>query len=622
MKKILTALFVTTTARACTDILVTPGASVEGSAMMAYNADSPTLFGSIYHYPPYNNDDETKMRSIYDWDSGIYLGQIPEESKETYNVVGNSNEYGLVIGESTFGGVRVLAYNQTDAKIDYGSLIWLTLQRAKTVKEAIHTMVHLMDTYGYASAGESFSLADATGQMWMMEVIGRGNDIIDDKTGERKLGAVWVAQRIPDGMVAAHANQARITTFPRQDPENCLYSEDVVEVAVHYGLYDAEADPLAFSFADVYDPLDFIGARQGEARVWSIFSQISSDPQFAQQYQDYALGNNLELRMPLYMQTKHKLTKEDVMHLMTSHYENTVMDASQDVGSGLFASPYRPRPLVWSLEESTQNNNEEDPMLRSKEKQSKSTTQYHNERSIATAKTGWSFVAEIRPHMPRELAVVSWYAMDDSSTAPRVPVYGSSRKIAEPFAGKGSQDGVTTSLLQMDWSKAFWVQNLVSNWCYSRYADVYPVLRQEIDDLQADLSEKVKQVDRIALELYQEKGPDAAIDYVTLFGVNTGNTVHGKWQSLFGTLFARFRDFYTIVPKNDEPVCGCQAVEPGMSEAVKHRIVQETGDHYKVAKGDKDHPDLLNGENAKESEREVFISGKKEDVGDIFTAIL
>jgi hypothetical protein len=220
-----------------------------------------------------------------------------------------------------------------------------------------------------------------------------------------------------------------------------------------------------------------------------------------------------------------------------------------------------------------------------------------------------------------ELAVVSWYAMDDSSTAPRVPVYGSSRRIAESFAGKGSQDGATTSLLQLDWNKAFWVQNLVSNLCYSRYANVYPVLRQEIDDLQADLSEKVKQVDQIALELYQEKGPDAAIDYVTLFGVNTGNAVHDKWQILFETLFARFRDFYTILPKNDEPVCGCQALEPGMSEVVKQRIVQETGDHYKVATGDKDHPDLLNGENAKELERKVIMSEKKADGGDISTTI-
>lgn len=204
--------------------------------------------------------------------------------------------------------------------------------------------------------------------------------------------------------------------------------------------------------------------------------------------------------------------------------------------------------------------------------------------------------------------------MDDSSTAPRVPVYGSSRRIAAPFAGKGSQDGVTTSLLQLDWSKAFWVQNLVSNLCYSRYADVYPILRQEIEDLQADLSGKLKQIDETALELYKEKGPDAAIAYVTMMGVNTGNAVHEQWQTLFGSLFARFRDFYTIVPQKDEPVCGCKAVEPGMSQKVKERIVTETGEHYKVAETDNDHPDLLNGENAKEIRRAVSIV--KQEVGE------
>lgn len=199
-----------------------------------------------------------------------------------------------------------------------------------------------------------------------------------------------------------------------------------------------------------------------------------------------------------------------------------------------------------------------------------------------------------------ELAVVSWYAMDDSSTAPRVPVYGSSRRIAAPFAGAGAQDGVTTPLLQMDWNKAFWVQNLVSNLCYSRYADVYPILRKEIDNLQEKLSEQLKHIDEMALQLYKEEGPTAAIDYITLFGVDTGNAVHEQWQSLFGTLFARFRDMYTIVPKQDEPVCGCEAIEPGMSQRVKERIVTETRDHYKVVEADSDHPDLLNGENAKE----------------------
>ena len=204
--------------------------------------------------------------------------------------------------------------------------------------------------------------------------------------------------------------------------------------------------------------------------------------------------------------------------------------------------------------------------------------------------------------------------MDDSSTAPRVPVYGSSRRIAAPFAGKGSQDGVTTSLLHMDWDKAFWVQNLVSNLCYSRYADVYPILRFEIDKLQRYLEEGLESVDQTALQLYSEKGPDAAVEYVTVTGVNTGNLVHKEWQTLFGNLFARFRDFYTIVPQQDEPVCGCKAMEPGMSQQVKERIVAETGEHYKVADTDKDHPDLLNGENAKEMRQKVPVIEKEADV--------
>jgi dipeptidase len=257
-------LLLSNTATACTDILVTPGASADGSAMIAYNADSPTLYGVLYHYPKKtttNHPNATTTtttrtkRKVYDWDSGVYLGEIDEvDDDETYNVVGNANEHGLVIGESTFGGVAVLAGTQTDAKMDYGSLIYITLQRAKTCREAIHIMSHLMDEYGYYSAGESFSLADATtGEVWIMEVIGRGNDYYMNGK-EKKLGAVWVAVQIPDGAVAAHANQARITTFPRNDPDHCLYADDVLDVAVHYGLYPATANPDDFSFSDVYDP--------------------------------------------------------------------------------------------------------------------------------------------------------------------------------------------------------------------------------------------------------------------------------------------------------------------------------------------------------------------------------
>jgi dipeptidase len=561
-------------ADACTDILVTPAASVDGSAMIAYNADSPTLFGSIYHYPATKsagnsasstananvNANKMRMRQVYDWDSGVYLGEIPE-ALETYNVVGNSNEHGLVIGESTFGGVAVLAWNQTSAIIDYGSLIYITLQRSKTVLEAIHTMVDLMDTYGYVSGGESFSLSDHSGDVWMMEVIGRGNDYDPDETGNPKKGAVWVALNIPNGSVAAHANQARITQFHRDDPEHCVYADDVIDVAVHYGLYSADADPADFSFSDVYHPVDFISARQGEARVWSIFSQIADDDgSFEREYQKYALGEDLEHRMPLYITPTRKLSAQDVMHLMTSHYEGTPMDSSVDVGAGLFGSPYRPRPLVWEYGDN----------------------KYHNERSIATPKTGWSFIAQIRPWMPPPLAAVMWYAMDDSSTAPRLPVYGCSRTISPPFAGQGSQDGIVTPVLQFSLEKAFFVQNMVSNLCYGRFQETYPLVRNKIDAIQTDFELQLKMVDETALQVYREQGPNAAIDHVTLFSVNAGMKLQELWMDFYGQLFVQFRDFWTIVPAADEPSCGCRAQEPGLSHAVKGRIVQETGNHYRV----------------------------------------
>jgi len=577
----------------CTDILVTPGASEDGSAMIAYNADSPVLFGYIAHYEASAGKGGT-MRKVYDWDSGVYLGvsntilemiqlfvsivipwltenlsshllcthtgrQEIAEANETFNVVGNSNEHGLVIGESTFGGVPALAWNQTGSIIDYGSLIYITLMRAKTAREAIQIMSDLMDTYGYHSGGESFSLADRSGEVWMMEVIGRGSDY-------GKLGAVWVAQRIPDGYVTAHANQARITTFDRNDPENCLYAEDVIDVAVHYGLYSDSADPGDFSFSDVFNPVHFLSARQSEARVWSIFSHIAdADGTFERTWEKYATGESTKERMPLYIQTYKKLSAKDVMHLMASHYEGTALDSSRDVGAGLFESPYRPRPLVWSYE----NHHNE-------------TTLYHNERSIATAKTGWSFVAQIRPWMPRELSALSWFACDDSSTSPRVPVYGSSRSISSAYSGKGAQDGVTTPLLKLDLTKAFWVQNMVSNLAYFRYRDIYPVLRAKIDSVQDEMTAKVFISDKRALDLYQKEGAEKAVDYATLVSINAGNALHSAWMNFYGELFVRFRDFYSIVPKEDEPVCGCEAREPGLSDVMKRRIIQETGQHYEV----------------------------------------
>jgi dipeptidase len=586
---------------ACTDILMTPGASADGSAMIAYNADSPTLFGVLYHYPKTKKNATTtttrmtkkqQLRKVYDWDSGVYLGEIDESHvHETYNVVGNANEHGLVIGESTFGGVAVLAGTpQTDAILDYGSLIYITLQRAKTCREAIRIMSSLLDEYGYYSAGESFSLADATtGEVWIMEVIGRGNDYYYDSDSgkKKKKGAVWVAIQIPDGAVAAHANQARITTFPRNDPDHCLYADDVVDVAVHYGLYPATANPNDFSFSDVYDPgkllfflvlflapcccclcscsrphhvslflppptdslschfsfgiiieshetADFLTTRHGDARVWSIFSKIvDTTGTFESSFQSYAMGQDLTHRMPLYVIPFKKLAVDDVMRLLASHYEHTSLDSSLDVGAGLFETPYRPRPLVWTLDDDDADADDNE-IQNGAPKQ-----QYHNERSVATAKTGWTFVAQVRPYMPAPLSALIWFACDDSSTVPRTPVYASSTAIAPPYAGSGSQDGAFSPLLDFDLGKAFWVQNMVSNFAYYRWSDVYPVLRQRIDSIQQDFMAKVTMADERALELYKDgssaQDVENAIQFVTQFSVNAGNKLHQDWIQFYGT---------------------------------------------------------------------------------------
>jgi dipeptidase len=482
------------------------------------------------------------------------LGEIPQVN-QTYNVVGNSNEYGLVIGESTFGGVPQLG-QQPGAIIDYGSLIYLALQRCKTAREAISVMDDLMETYGYASSGESISIADRTGEVWLMELIGRG-----DTYGKK--GAVWVAYRIPDGYVTAHANQARITTFPRDKPDHCLYTPDVIDVAVHYGLYPADKDPNDFSFSDIYDPVAFQHARFSEARVWSMFSSIvDNDGSFQLEYQEYASGRDVSKRMPLFVKPYKKLSALDVMALMNSHYEGTELDSSRDVGAGIFESPYRPRPLTW-------------------EYQGKN---YHNERSVATFRTGWNFLAQIRPEMPRELAAVIWFAVDDSSTSPRVPVYSSSKTIAEPYAGKGTQDGVPGPMLKWDMNKAFWVQNMVSNFCYGRWTDAYPMVRKKIDGIHAEFMEQLKIVDDTAVKLYHNQSADAAVEYVTQYSVLAGRKLHQQWIDFYGELFVRFRDFSTIVPKEGDTRCGCEVQEPGLSEVTKRRIVMETGSHYEIPK--------------------------------------
>ena len=376
-------------AYACSNLLVTPGATEDGTSMITYNADSAALYGQLYHYPASTNENGT-MRKVWDWDTGVYLGDI-EEAPETYNVVGNVNEWGLSIGETTFGGLAELNEGQDAALIDYGSLIWITLQRSKTAREAITVAGQLMATYGYASEGESFSIADPN-EVWVMEIIGKGKN---------ELGAVWVARKIPDGYVSGHANQARITTFPLHSPDECIYAEDVVTFAQEKGYYPETAAAEDFSFSDVYDPVTFEGARFCEARVWSFFGNITSKA-WADSYEDYALGYNLTNRMPLWVEPTKKLSLEDVQNHMRNHFENTALTMAEDVGAEGYASPYRSHPLTWENGGKT----------------------YINERPIGTQQTGWNFVAQLRSSMPRQFSGILWFGVDDAATTARFPVYG------------------------------------------------------------------------------------------------------------------------------------------------------------------------------------------------------
>jgi dipeptidase len=436
MKIAISLLLFAAYAYACTNFIVSPGASGDGSSVIAYNADSGTVYGMLYHYPAAKHS-KGEMRRVFDWDSGKYLGEIPE-AEETYNVVGNVNEWGLIIGETTYGGIGSLS-SQPGAIVDYGSLIWITLQRAKNAREAIKTMDMLMNTYGYASEGESFSIAD-NNETWIMEVIGKG-------THEK--GAVWVAQRVPDGYITAHANQARIRTFPKDDPESCLYSSDVMSFARGIGLYKGTDDE--FSFSDVYDPLTFLGARACEARVWTMFTAVMGE-NWGKQYLDYAQGYNLTNRMPLFVKPPNggKVSVEKVMELFRSHYENTWFDMTgqqfDDVGALYAGTPERAHPLQWAS----------------------GGKQYVNERPIATQQTGWNFVAQSRHWLPRELSGVIWFGVDDSSTTVRFPIHGSASRVPGAYAGLGPQDGVTSEIMKFSTEKAFYVFNLVANWAYTR----------------------------------------------------------------------------------------------------------------------------------------------------------
>lgn len=520
-------------ADACTNVIVTKGASADGSCMVSYAADSHWLYGELYFKPQADWKVTDKLR-VYDWDSGQYLGLI-DQVEHTYKTVGNMNEHQLIIAETTFGGRHGL--NDPNGIMDYGSLIYITLQRARTAREAIKVMAELTNKYGYFSEGESFSIVDKN-EAWIMEMVGKGTE---------KKGSVWVALRVPDGYISGHANQSRIATFPLNDPENCLYAEDVIDFARSKGWFSGEDSE--FSFRDAYCPADFGALRGCEARVWSAFNILSHGwftfeetkgnlvTKDAYSYVDYAMGHNPDNRMPLWIKPAKKVTVKNVADVMRDHYEGTPMDMTTDIGAGGNALPYRWRPMDFEYEGK----------------------KYTNERAIATQQTGFWFVGQARGNYPDVIGGILWFGTDDAATSYVTPIYSNTEKVPECFRqGNGN-------LLSYSATSSFWINNRISNACYRMYNIMAPYVRERIDKFENEQMEKVRQNDVKALELFKKsmdsaekasKKKSLAYDVMTdtgasfaavkrlltSYSVKTAQDIFKQWQELEVTLTVKFID--------------------------------------------------------------------------------
>jgi dipeptidase len=540
------------TGNACTNFLVTKGATKDGSVLITYSADSHVLYGELYFWPAKNWPAGTYV-DVYEWDTGKYLGKIPQKS-HTYSVVGNMNEHQLSIGETTFGGRSELA--DSTAIIDYGSLIYLTLQRAKNAREAILTFSQLVSDYGYASSGESFSIGDAN-EAWILELIGKGPG---------KKGAVWVARRIPDGYISGHANHPRITTFPVADgvksitskdinkifnPEvETVYAWDVIDVARSYKWFTGEDKD--FSFSDTYAPIDFSGARFCEARVWSGFNMVNSQ---MGQYLDYAMGENLKNRMPLWIKPDKKIDVKDLIGMMRNYYQGTPMDMTKDVGAGPFGSTVRWRPMEWKVDG----------------------VGYFHERAISTQQTGFSFVAQSRSWLPDPVGGINWFGVDDTYYTVYTPMYCGITKVPETFA-VGNGDIMTFSD-----NAAFWVFNQVTNFAYTRTRLLIGDLQKKQSELEDGYFKTTEAIDKSAEALYKQN-PDDARKFLTDFSVKSGNNTVKQWKELYAFLFTKYMDgnvkVKQDVPKNYKYMVP-KVSQPGYGDEWNRVIVKNTGDRYK-----------------------------------------
>ena len=543
MKRLLLAVLLLTAYMAngwaCTNFIVGKKASADGSVIVSYSADSYGMFGYLCHFPAAQHAPGI-MRDIYDWDSGKYLGKI-KEAKQTYNVIGNMNEFQVTIGETTFGGRPELV--DSTGIMDYGSLIYVALQRSRTAKEAIKVMTDLVKEYGYYSSGESFSIADPN-EAWIMEMIGKGPGV---------KGAVWVAVRIPDDCIAAHANQSRIHKFDMNDKENCLYSPDVISFAREKGYFSGVNKD--FSFADAYCPLDFSGLRFCEARVWSFYNIFSKST--GQSYLSYIQGDSKE-PMPLYVKPDNKVSVRDIQHAMRDHYEGTALDITKDMGAGCFQMPYRLSPLTFNVDGQ----------------------EYFNERPISTQQSAFVFVSQMRSTLPDAIGGVLWFGLDDANMTVFTPVYCNTDKVPYPYQQKNG-DCVTFS-----WDSAFWIYNWVADMIRPRYNLMVEDMRTVQNTLEDTYAQSQEGIESAALKLYQQN-PAKAKEYLTNYTHMTAQTAVDSWKKLGEFLIVRYNDGAVKRMQNGQlqrPKIGNTAPldRPGYSKEFLQELVKATGERYKM----------------------------------------
>lgn len=521
-------------ASACTNLIVGKKASVDGSVLVSYNADDYGMFGHLCHYPA-GTHQKGEMRKIFDWDTGEYHGEIPE-APVTYNVIGNINEFQLSIGETTYGGREEMI--DTTGILDYGSLIYVTLQRAKTAREAISVMTSLVEKYGYCSSGETFSICDPN-EAWIMEMMG---------TGPGSKGVVWVAMRIPDNAICAHANQSRIGKFDMRDKKNVVCSKNVISYARKMGWFTGkDAD---FSWKNTYARPDFSGRRFCDARVWSFFNHYQKG---FDRYLPWALGKDPNAEdMPLWIVPDRKLSVHDVQMGMRDHYEGTAMALdTTNVGGGIYQMPYRPTPLQFKVDGKT----------------------YFNERPISTQQTAFSFVSQLRSWMPREIGGVIWFGNDDANMIAYTPVYCGNTVQPECYNTPGA-DAVTFSD-----KNAFWVCNWVSNMVYPRYSQIFPELQAVRDSLESSYFARQADFEKKAMNLYATDKP-AALRMLNEYSVEKAQQMLAEWKNLAIRIIVKYNDMGVKQEKNGKILK--RVMRPGYPESFARKLVKETGDWYAV----------------------------------------